>query len=25
MHTGDPFKASILRAGRVIELTGRAP
>ena len=25
MQTGDPFKASILRAGRVIELTGRAP
>src|SRR5262249_22019175 len=25
MNTGEPFKASILRAGRVIELTGRAP
>jgi S1-C subfamily serine protease len=25
MSTGQPFKASILRAGRVIELTGKAP
>jgi serine protease Do len=25
MHTGQPFKASVLRAGRVIELTGKAP
>ena len=25
MQTGEPFKASVLRAGRVIELTGKAP
>ena len=25
MASGEPFKASILRAGKVIELTGRAP
>jgi S1-C subfamily serine protease len=25
MATGQPFKASVLRAGRVIELTGKAP
>jgi hypothetical protein len=24
MSTGQPFKASILRAGKVIELTGKA-
>jgi S1-C subfamily serine protease len=25
MSTGEPFKASVLRSGRVIELTGKAP
>lgn len=25
MKTGEPFKASVLRAGKVIELTGKAP
>ena len=25
MSTGQPFKASVLRAGAVIELTGKAP
>jgi hypothetical protein len=25
MSAGQPFKASVLRAGRVIELTGKAP
>ena len=25
MQTGEPFKASVLRAGKVIELTGKAP
>ena len=25
MKTGEVFKASVLRAGRVIELTGKAP
>ena len=25
MSTGQPFKASVLRAGEVIELTGKAP
>jgi hypothetical protein len=25
MSTGQPFKASVLRAGKVIELTGKAP
>ena len=25
MATGQPFKASVLRAGRVIELTGKVP
>jgi S1-C subfamily serine protease len=25
MRTGEPFKASVLRAGKVLELTGKAP
>jgi S1-C subfamily serine protease len=25
MQTGEPFKASVLRAGKIIELTGKAP
>jgi hypothetical protein len=25
MSIGQPFKASVLRAGKVIELTGKAP
>jgi hypothetical protein len=25
MSTGQPFKGSVLRAGEVIELTGKAP
>jgi len=25
MSTGQPFKATILRAGKVIEVTGKAP